>query len=250
MNESFTIPSDINQNKIIIPAPEKIQKLSIAIYKGEGSSDAGIHTVKQNISQTLEVHFTELEPDQVIENDLSRFDLIIFSGGGASKQGTAIGEQGREKLRNYIKNGGSYLGICAGAYLATSGFEWSLKILNAETISPAEWKRGKAFLDLEITEEGKTIFGNVTDVFKCRYNNGPLLQPMKLLDIPPYTTAAYFRSEVSNNETTPGVMIHTPAAIFSHYGKGRVFVVSPHPENTPGLENFLPRAIVWLMKKN
>ena len=246
MEEPFNIPLDINQNRIIISAPEKNRSLAIAIYKGEGSMDSGIENVKKNISSVLNVNFTELGPEKVMSNDLAKFDVVIFSGGGASMQGNAIGEQGRENVRKYIKNGGNYLGICAGAYLATSNFEWSLNIINAETISQIEWKRGQAFLDLEITEEGKSILGNVEGMFKCRYNNGPLLKPMNIADLPAYKVAAYFRSEISDNETTPGEMINTPAAVFSEYGKGKVFVISSHAENTPGLENFLPRAIVWL----
>jgi len=245
----MNIPSDINQNKKIISDPEIIQKFSIAIYKGEGSMDSGIDNVKQNISSIFDVHFTEINCKQIMNETLTQFDLIIFSGGGASKQGNALEEKGRENIRNYINNGGNYLGICAGAYLATSNFDWSLKIINAETVSKTEWKRGQAFIDLEITDEGKTIFGNVDSIFKCRYNNGPILKSMNLTDIPIYKTAAFFRSEISENGTTLGSMVNTPAAVFSYYGKGKVFIVSPHPENTPGLENFLPKVIVWLVGK-
>lgn len=244
MNETIDIPLDINQYKTIISAPKNAKPLSIAIYKGEGAGEAGIENVKQNIVSTTNAQITELIPES-FDNDLSQFNVILFSGGGASKQGNALGEKGRENIRTYIHNGGNYLGICAGAYLATSGFDWSLKILNAETISKDEWKRGKAFLDIEITEEGKAIFGEVDEIFKCRYNNGPLLKPANINDLPAYTIAAYFKSEISDNGATPGVMINTPAAVFAEYGKGKVFVVSPHPENTPGLENFIPKVLEW-----
>jgi hypothetical protein len=102
---------------------------------------------------------------------------------------------------------------------------------------------------LEITTEGFAIFGKVTDNFKCRYHSGPLFKHTTFPTIPAYTIATYFRSEVSDNETEVGIMLNTPAAIFSSYGKGNVFLVSSHPENTPGLENFLPSVIVWLTDK-
>jgi len=35
----------------------------------------------------------------------------------------------------------------------------------------------------------------------------------------------------------------------STYGKGRVFISSPHPENTPGLEHLIPRGILWAAGK-
>lgn len=247
MTDALKIPPDINNHRTVISAPEKIRTLSIGIYKGNGAGDAGIDDIKKNIRNILEADFAELGAEQIKNDDLGRFDLIIFSGGGASKQGESIGEIGRENIRSYIKGGGSYLGVCAGAYLATANFDWSLRILNAETLSKTEWQRGKAFLDLEITSDGENILGKVEGKFKCRYNNGPLFRPMGLSELPAYKVAAYFRSEVADNGATPGVMVNTPAAIFSEYGEGKVFVVSPHPENTPGLENFLPRVVAWLV---
>ena len=246
MNNSTSIPSDINQNQVIIK-PIKFKKaLLVAIYKGEGAGDKGIENVKNNIRKIVGIEITEMTSEQVQYDDLSKFNVVVFSGGSGSKQAESIGEKGKENIRNFIKNGGGYLGICAGEYLATSGFDWSLHILNDVTISTTEWKRGEGFVDLELTNEGKNILGNTSGLFKCRYSSGALLKPMNIESIPSFTTAAYFRSEVSENGVAEGVMINTPAAVYSTYGKGKVFAISTHPENTPGLENFIPRVLDWL----
>jgi len=42
-----------------------------------------------------------------------------------------------------------------------------------------------------------------------------------------------------------GVMVNSPAQAIGTFGKGRVFISSPHPEGTPGLEHLIPRGIVW-----
>jgi hypothetical protein len=250
MNETFLIPSDINQNKSIIPPIELNKSLSIAIYKGEGAGEEGVENVTNNIRITAGIEVAELTSEQVQHEDLSKFDVIIFSGGSGSKQAQSIGEKGRENVRNFIQNGGGYLGICAGAYLTTSGFDWSLHVVNAETISKTEWKRGKGFVDIELTDEGKTILGDVSGFFKCRYSSGPLLKPAGSNILPPFVIAAYFRSEVSENGVTEGVMINTPAAIYATYGNGKVFLISTHPENTPGLEHFIPRVLHWLTARD
>ncbi len=250
MNETFLIPSDINQNKTIISPIEISKSLSIAIYKGEGATEEGIQNVKNNILATIGIEVAEIISEQIQSDDLSKFDIIIFSGGSGSKQAQSIGEKGKGNIRDFIKNGGGYLGICAGAYLATSGFDWSLHVVNAETISKTEWKRGKGFVDLELTDEGKSILGNVSGLFKCRYSSGPLLKPMNMESLPSFTTAAHFRSEISENGVTEGVMVNTPAVIYSTYGKGKVFLVSTHPENTPGLENFIPNVLNWLITRD
>ena len=44
-------------------------------------------------------------------------------------------------------------------------------------------------------------------------------------------------------------MARTSAAVRAQYGKGRVFISSPHPENTPGLEHLIPRGILWAAGK-
>ena len=39
------------------------------------------------------------------------------------------------------------------------------------------------------------------------------------------------------------------SAVFAPFGRGRVLTISPHSEDTPGLENIVPRAIAWLGEK-
>ncbi len=50
-----------------------------------------------------------------------RFRLIYVNGGKAANHGTSLGETGRERIREFVANGGSYVGTCAGAFLASSG---------------------------------------------------------------------------------------------------------------------------------
>ena len=50
-----------------------------------------------------------------------RFKLFYVNGGSAGHHGRTLTEAGRARIREYVKAGGSYLGSCAGAYLATTG---------------------------------------------------------------------------------------------------------------------------------
>lgn len=50
-----------------------------------------------------------------------RFRVIYVNGGKAAAHARSLTERGRELLCEYIKNGGSYVGTCAGAYMATGG---------------------------------------------------------------------------------------------------------------------------------
>lgn len=48
-----------------------------------------------------------------------RFKVIFTNGGNADIHGSVLGELGRENIRTFYLNGGSYTGSCAGAILAT-----------------------------------------------------------------------------------------------------------------------------------
>lgn len=50
-----------------------------------------------------------------------RFRVIYVNGGKSNKHATSLTEQGRDNIRKYVAAGGSYVGTCAGAYLASSG---------------------------------------------------------------------------------------------------------------------------------
>ena len=41
-------------------------------------------------------------------------------------------------------------------------------------------------------------------------------------------------------------MADTPAIARGRYGKGRVLVMSPHPEQTKGLHSLVRTAVLWL----
>ncbi len=241
---SFVIPPDVNGMKTIIPAPEKTKPLKVAIFVGNGASDGGIENVAGRITSIPQATVTRVKAAEWAEIDLKPFDVVVFSGGSGSAQAEAIGEAGRNNVREYIRGGGGYVGVCAGAYLACSNFKWSLGILNASTVS-SKWMRGQAFLDNEVTEAGRKLLGDVNGTFKVRYHNGPIIKPAERPDMPAYTPVTVFKSEIAEYGSPVGVMVDSPAQALGTFGKGRVFISSPHPENTPGLEHLIPRGVLW-----
>jgi glutamine amidotransferase-like uncharacterized protein len=50
-----------------------------------------------------------------------RFRMIYMNGGLATKHGSSLTQKGRENMRKFIENGGSYVGSCAGMFLASNG---------------------------------------------------------------------------------------------------------------------------------
>ena len=63
--------------------------------------------------------FDLLRSEDIRTGTLSRYAMIFVPGGWASAKLRTLGEKGQVEIRSFVENGGSYLGICGGAGLAT-----------------------------------------------------------------------------------------------------------------------------------
>ncbi len=217
----------------------------VALYKGPGTGGQGPPELIKKFNSTNAVtSLTEITPEEIRAGGLTNFDVVIFGGGSGSQEAKAIGEEGRAQVEKFVGHGGGYVGICAGAYLATAGYPWSLKLINAKTLSP-KWQRGRAVLKMELTSAGEDILGGSKNV-DVVYHQGPIVGPANATNLPPYETLAYFRTEVASNDTPVGIMIDSPAIFAGTYQKGKVVCISPHPEQTAGLDYIVPQAVNWV----
>ena len=54
-----------------------------------------------------------------------RFRMIYVNGGGANTSGRKLEYEGRRNFKEFVDNGGNYVGSCAGAYLASEAEDWT-----------------------------------------------------------------------------------------------------------------------------
>ncbi|MCX7825517.1 MAG: BPL-N domain-containing protein, partial [Verrucomicrobiae bacterium] len=222
--------------------------IRLAVYDAAGTGGPGAVRVIEQAGKQPGAIVVRVCGQDISHGALDQFNILLVPGGSGSKEAAGIGEEGRARIRRFVEDGGGYIGICAGAYLATSGFTWGLKILDAKTASP-KWKRGVGMVKLELTDRGREILGNKLGQFDCKYANGPILVPAQVESLPDYEPLAFFRTELAQNDTPVGIMVNSPAIVAGRYGQGRVIAISPHPEQTPGLEDFIPRAVEWVAQK-
>lgn len=182
-------------------------------------------------------------------NALARFDVLICPGGSGSKQSKILDEEGRRRVRDFVMNGGGYVGFCAGSYLASSHYSWSLGLLNASVLDTKHWARGTGKVKLRMTPEGQRLLGTTNEIVTCYYGQGPLLAPGTNTSLAAYQTLATYLSEVTKTNVPTGVMIGTTAIANGTCGKGRVFCFSPHPESGTALNEFVRRAVRWAAKR-
>lgn len=220
--------------------------IRLAVYDAGGTGGTGAAKIIAQVGKQPGTVVARVCGEDIRGGALDQFNVLAVPGGSGGKEAAAIGEDGRARIRKFVENGGGYVGICAGAYLATSGFSWGLKILDAKTASP-KWMRGTGLVKLELTPRGREILGDKSGQFDCKYANGPILVPAQVESLPDYEPLAFFRTELAKNNTPAGIMVNSPAIVAGRCGKGRVIVSSPHPEQTPDLEDFIPRAVAWIV---
>ncbi len=226
----------------LIPADES--RTVVGLYDARGAGGSGITKLWNRFRREDGLYIHRIGPPEIHAGALEQFDVLIFPGGMGGSQGGALGAKGRAAVRAFVEDGGGFVGICAGAYLACRWFSWGVGVLDAKTVSP-KWRRGRGMLAIELTERGQEILGGEERALKVLYHNGPILAPMGAKDIPDYEPLAWYRDEVAKNGTPKGVQKDSPAIVGAPFGKGRVVVFSPHPEQTKGLEAFVPRAVRW-----
>ncbi len=222
--------------------------IRIALYNGPGTGGRGPRMLTEKFDHSQAASITEVGPEEIAGGILTNYDVIIFAGGSGSKQAEALTEAGRNQIRQFVATGGGYVGICAGAYLATSGYSWSLGLINARTVSP-KWRRGQGDVKFEMTDSGRSVFGALSGTNEVHYANGPIISPAGKTELPKYDVLAYYRSELAENGSPAGVMMNSPAIFSSQYQKGQVICISPHPEQTKGLEEIVPQAVEWAAHK-
>ena len=175
-----------------------------------------------------------VKPEDIRAGVLTNLDVLIMPGGSGSKQATNLETSGREAIQQFVKNGGGYVGVCAGAYLASSHYSWSLSLINARVIDREHWARGKGNVVLTLSDLGQKALGHPEKEVEVYYGQGPLYGRGTNDTLPPYEELAAYKTEVAKENVPPGVpmgvMPGTTAIARTEYGKGRVICYSPHPE--------------------
>ena len=233
---------------VALLSAQEAKPIRVALYDDAGSTGKGVPCVTELLGKDASFKLTVFKGSEIASGALKDFDVVIFTGGSGSKQAAGLGEAGRAEVRKFVENGGGYLGFCAGAYLACSGFDWSLGVLDAKTVSN-KWRRGIGDVTIEVHDAAPAATGIPSGEKTVRYANGPIIKPAKRDDIPDYEALATFRTELAGNDSPKGAMVNSPAWARGTFGKGRVIVSSPHPEQTAGMEAFVASAVKWAAGK-
>lgn len=222
----------------------------LALYDAEGTGGSGCASLERVVdSTTLRHRVLVVCPEDVREGGLRGAAAVIFPGGSGGGIARALQPAGVAEVRRFVEAGGGYVGICAGAYFAGSGLESYAALVPWRHTQP--WAKGRATLDVTLTEAGRRLLGDEFARFTTRYHNGPVYPDVlgQARRAGATTTPLVLGEFATASKDDKGVvheaMVGTPAIVADTCGKGRVLLLSPHPESHAALNLLVARALAW-----
>ncbi|MHC1598369.1 MAG: BPL-N domain-containing protein [Candidatus Methanofastidiosia archaeon] len=228
--------------------------LKIGIFIGKGASYSWIWFVKTfDLLDFNEIYF--IDESDVLNDVLTNFDCFILPGGDPFQVAEGLGEIGLTKIRSFIEGGGTYIGVCAGAYLSimfcNNPMPWLNLVdmpINNYSLNPPEAIRMKykylvPYRDgfvyhpvrgpLEVSCNGRS--------FKAPLFGGPPMLAPKENQLVKYKGFDDKTLYLTNEEEAKRTMLGYAAGVKVSVGKGNLFLFGPHFEhpNYPEANKFL-----------
>jgi glutamine amidotransferase-like uncharacterized protein len=197
----------------------------IGLYAGEGTAESCI-TATHNMFEWMGYSVVLIDADVINTGGLSDFRVICVPGGDMYEYGNDISNAGKENIRQFVTDGGGYIGICGGAYFTGHTVYWQgdqipmtpLALFPGTTSGPIHDIAPYpdcVMCKIDICDHLHPITESEPDTAWIMYCYGPRLMP-----------------DVNAQVDILGVydITNDPAMIAFTYGDGRVFIIGTHPE--------------------
>jgi hypothetical protein len=182
---------------------------------------------------------------------LQGFPAVLVPGGWASNKLKALGEIGIDRIRQFVDSGGTYIGFCGGAGLATGD---GLGLVNAKRVPTAQ--RVPSFSGrIRLTLKPHSLWARVDDPIFHVWWPSQLATGEDVTVLARYAQALpdAFSSDLNVGDVSaaggwaeweasyginldPSRLVGLPAVITGKYGRGNVFLSLVHFD-TPGDSN-------------
>ncbi len=206
--------------------PTDLSGMNVALYYGDPSSSTSSRTALQFMLSWMNATVDVLHASDIFDGDLADYDMIVIPGGWAGTYNEDLAGAGITEIRSFVRNGGAFFGVCAGAYFGCDKIRWEgtiieypMNLYEGYGVGPVE--EIAAWPDYAMTEIIINRTSPLIDLsgepanHTVMYYGGPWFEITDQEDI--HSLATYS----ANNES---------AMIAFEYEDGRVFLSGPHPE--------------------
>ncbi|MCQ2392054.1 MAG: C69 family dipeptidase [Kiritimatiellae bacterium] len=206
-------------------------RVRVAFYAGYGVRSNGCAEWIRLLTASPEVDLTFVDAESVCAGALRKCDMLVVPGGDSRTVRKALGDQGAECIRQFVRAGGGYLGTCAGCCLAMDAAtepERGIGLIPYRRLG----SKDVAMMPMRITDSGATALGLPATTRPVRYSHGPVLVPIaedadkdRHFDV--WGTYAGDLDDPGKSFAMRGNV----AMVGGTFGKGRVFAIALHPES-------------------
>ena len=189
------------------------------VYEGPGSCQGSCSDAAAEIPARLGMRIRFVKPGELTKESFKDAVLWMQPGGNAINAARALGPKGLKLIRDFVSEGGAYVGFCAGAFMTdtTTDYKGNVPGLGfvpgtQDYFKVPENEDHAVMLNVNWRGTQRHVYFNHGGYFDFQNSQQPL------------TVLAWY-------ENNPGLP-RLPAAVFLHWGQGRVAVMGAHPEAT------------------
>ncbi|MBQ9431024.1 MAG: hypothetical protein IJU44_05685 [Kiritimatiellae bacterium] len=209
----------------------KQDQLRVAVYVDRGARNIGAFRWLELTARAKGVAATPVDGAAVRSGALNAADVLVMPGGSSVEESRSLGPEGREIVKAFVRRGGGYVGTCAGCCLLMESSKGHPNMLH---MIPFKFgpSGGKADMSVAFGARVTELAGIKKGAVKIRYSEGPVPLPStEVTDARVEVVATYNGDINTQGEKARPSMAGQAAAIAGTYGKGRIFVLTVHPES-------------------
>lgn len=216
------------RHEAVTSATSGLPPLKVAVYADAGPSGIGAVEWFRLVNESPEMELHLVDGEAIRAGALEGLDLLVMPGGDSKTEFTSLGTNGVERMKSFIRNGGGYIGTCAGCCLLMDGEDRRARVM--------PWNRCGAesqtfFPTFQLNAKGAAALGLKEGPHVMRYHGGPCMWPTtNVIADANFELWGTFDAEASMKGKMKLKMFGSAAILGGTYGKGKVFVTSAHPE--------------------
>ena len=224
-----------------LPAPAKV-----GVFVGQGPRANGMTEYLRLVNDSPDLDLVLLDADDIRAGGLDGIDLLVMPGGDSKTEKRDLGTKGAERVREFLRKGGGYIGSCAGCCLLMD------EVMDPERgigIIPYHrtGSKGGYMMPVKVNAKGAAALGVEAKNYTIRYHGGPVLEPStNAIADANFEIWGTYEEDFGKPGAKPA-MKGRGAMVGGTYGKGRVFAFTVHPENFPCTRELLRGAFRYVL---
>ncbi|EED18545.1 biotin apo-protein ligase, putative [Talaromyces stipitatus ATCC 10500] len=221
-------------------------RVNVLVYSGHGSTVESVRHCLYTLRRLLAPNYAVIPvtADMLIKEPWqSTCAMLVMPGGADLGYCQSLNGAGNRRVSQFVYNGGTYLGFCAGGYYGSKRCEFEVGNQKLQVIGERELAffpgicRGCAFEGFVYHSEAgaraaevrvsKSVFveGRVPERFHCYYNGGGVFVDAESYADQGVEVLASYTEELSVDSGKGAA-----AVVYRKVGEGAVILTGPHPE--------------------